>query len=652
MRGFSESPDMSPPLSPSWRKGLVGVGLALAAAIAVEFCIRSFVVDSRGMAILYAPVAYAAFRGGLRLGLIAAAIVLFYMANVLRAPDSFWALNPNAGATLLVDALSLSAVVLAIGAPRPIRHERGAGPTAREGFATIGPDGVVLEADERLRESEALSHALQETSDDTIVTIDEQGAVESVNSSVERMFGYEASDVLGGNVSRLMPNPGDGEDGSSLGSDRAAGERGVMGQGGEAVGRRKDGTTFPIKLTVGEFRTRDRLHFTGFIRDDSERERLEATLLSRDTELRGQAERLREQAQVLSRKKELYRSFVAASGQVVWRVDAHGEFVDDPPEWEAYTGMTSDESRGMGWLNAVRSADRERLVESWRSAQESRGRFEAEFVMRIRDGSWRSTWLRAVPILKADGEVREWIGTCIDVTQRKEAERAAADYSEQLRELTRRLFDAQEAERRHLSRELHDQIGQALTALKINLQQARQDNQGDPRLEESVGIVDHTLQQVRDIALDLRPSLLDDLGLVAALEWYVARHAQRTGLDGRFLADPEEINADPEIATACFRVAQEALTNIARHARAKRFSVELLQHAGGLQLVVRDDGVGFDPNRALRAASRGASLGLVGMRERVEHVGGRIVFESEPNGGVEVQVDFPNSPKGLLAATV
>jgi PAS domain S-box-containing protein len=211
--------------------------------------------------------------------------------------------------------------------------------------------------------------------------------------------------------------------------------------------------------------------------------------------------------------------------------------------------------------------------------------------------------------------------------------------------LTRQLIRAEEDERRRIARELHDELGQALTALKINLQETiRGSDDRVSRLEDSVAIVDLVLRQVRGMALDLRPSILDDLGLVAALNWYVERHAQRTGLHGRFIADPDDIHADPEIETACFRVAQEALTNVARHAQATRFSVELLQYSGGLQLVVRDNGIGFEPGAALQAASRGASLGLIGMQERVELVGGQIAFVSEPTGGTEVQVNFPNVP--------
>jgi signal transduction histidine kinase len=162
------------------------------------------------------------------------------------------------------------------------------------------------------------------------------------------------------------------------------------------------------------------------------------------------------------------------------------------------------------------------------------------------------------------------------------------------------------------------------------------------RLADSEDIVEQILHQVRGMALDLRPSLLDDLGLAAALQWYVRRQTERSGVSGRFVADPDPIETDPEIATACFRVAQEALTNVARHAGASRFSVELLQHTGGLQLVVRDDGVGFDPVTALDAAVCGTSFGLVGMRERVELVGGKIEFVSGPGIGTEVQVEFPN----------
>ncbi len=227
--------------------------------------------------------------------------------------------------------------------------------------------------------------------------------------------------------------------------------------------------------------------------------------------------------------------------------------------------------------------------------------------------------------------------------ERRRVGLALEEHAEQLRELTRTLLGVQEAERGRIARELHDEIGQSLTALKINFQKALHDPEALAEVfNECIGIVDHTLAQVRGMALDLRPPVLDDLGLVAALQWYVERHVERTTLAGHFITDLDEIRVDPEVATACFRVTQEALTNIARHARAEGFRVELRASPTELLLIVRDDGVGFDPIAALTGASQVRSLGLAGMRERVELVGGHIEFRSEPEAGTEIRAVFPS----------
>jgi signal transduction histidine kinase len=227
-----------------------------------------------------------------------------------------------------------------------------------------------------------------------------------------------------------------------------------------------------------------------------------------------------------------------------------------------------------------------------------------------------------------------------EALEQREAARQRAD--EALQHLSRQLLEAQESERRAIARELHDELGQALQAIKINLQTARRYPQdGAQRLEDSIGIVDRTLQQVRNLSLDLRPSLLDDLGLAAALEWYVERQAQRVGFRGHFVSDPLESRLPPVVETACFRVAQEALTNIARHAQARQVWVELQDHQTELHLVIRDDGVGFDVRAAEERAGRGGSFGLLGMRERVELVGGRIEVTSAAGRGSEICVSFP-----------
>jgi signal transduction histidine kinase len=209
-----------------------------------------------------------------------------------------------------------------------------------------------------------------------------------------------------------------------------------------------------------------------------------------------------------------------------------------------------------------------------------------------------------------------------------------------VRELSRRLFQIQEDERRHLARELHDQIGQALTAAKIDLQAAQRLEERTAivrRLDDIIAVIERLLQEARQLSLDLRPPLLDDLGLVPALRWCLDQQAQRADLRVEFFADPALERVDAAIETACFRVAQEALTNVVRHARAQTVSVELHRTPEALHLVVRDDGIGFD----VMTAEQGASLGLLGMRERVALLAGEMDCKSAPGCGTEIHAFFP-----------
>jgi PAS domain S-box-containing protein len=217
----------------------------------------------------------------------------------------------------------------------------------------------------------------------------------------------------------------------------------------------------------------------------------------------------------------------------------------------------------------------------------------------------------------------------------------------QLQALSRRLVEAEETERRRIAHELHDEIGQALTAIHINLQTLQHPMDRAefmPRLEENIDIVEQTLQQVRNLSLDLRPSSLDDLGLVATLRWYVDRQSQRGGFDAQFVAEPSEIELPPALEISCFRVVQEALTNVLRYAQAQRVRVELRKREAELRLTIHDDGVGFDVQAALNRAARGASLGLLGMQERVLLGGGQIDLESRPEHGATIRVRFPLAP--------
>ena len=231
-----------------------------------------------------------------------------------------------------------------------------------------------------------------------------------------------------------------------------------------------------------------------------------------------------------------------------------------------------------------------------------------------------------------------------EVAERKRTEQALRDSEERFRRLAEHTIDSQEQERRYLARELHDEIGQVLTAVKTNLQALQLSDIPRAlaqRLEDSIGVVERALGQISDLSVDLRPSLLDDFGLVPALEWYARRQAQRSGFQVTFLANPEEMHLTPSLETTCFRVAQAALTNVARHARAKQVRIELNRTETELRLVVRDDGAGFDVAQALERTAHNENFGLLAMQERVRLVAGEIEFESAPRCGTQVRARFP-----------
>lgn len=264
--------------------------------------------------------------------------------------------------------------------------------------------------------------------------------------------------------------------------------------------------------------------------------------------------------------------------------------------------------------------------------------------MTLPDGSiiWLET--NKIPMHDSTGVVSGILGTWSNITERKNANIELAASRKRLELMSRRWIAAQESERRHLALELHDEIGQALTGIKLNLkalQQPALTPKSSSLVEDTIAVVDQTLQQVRSLALDLRPSMLDDIGLVAALRWCLDRQSQRAGLIPQFVADSSVSGVSPEINTACFRVAQESLTNVGRHAKARHVRVELRQDDQELELLVRDDGIGFDVTTARNRNAHGESLGLLGMQERVQLVGGQIEIVSATSQGTTIRVRIP-----------
>jgi signal transduction histidine kinase len=212
-----------------------------------------------------------------------------------------------------------------------------------------------------------------------------------------------------------------------------------------------------------------------------------------------------------------------------------------------------------------------------------------------------------------------------------------------LQALSHRLLDAQEQERRRIARELHDEVGQGLTAAKMYL--AAAGSVAGPSARTKFEEIDHVItgvfSQIRDLSLELRPSILDDIGLVPALRWYFDRHESDGGIRTEVVAEPAEIDVPPEIATACFRIAQEALTNSIRHGKATRVKVDVRLQGASLQLTAEDNGIGFRVAEARARAAAGQSMGLLSMEERAHLLGGDFFVQSTPGEGTTMHAKFP-----------
>jgi signal transduction histidine kinase len=232
-----------------------------------------------------------------------------------------------------------------------------------------------------------------------------------------------------------------------------------------------------------------------------------------------------------------------------------------------------------------------------------------------------------------------------DITQRKEAEQEVRESRQQLRELTAFLESVREEERTRVAREVHDELGQILTALKLNVGwlSAKLEEQGHPLAEKATalaGIADEAIASARTVAASLRPKMLDDLGLAAAIEWQAGEFEKRTGISCTVHLDHEEPALDGNRASAVFRILQESLTNVARHAAATEVNIALKLRRNMLLLRVQDNGQGFDPAETRKRKS----FGLLGMTERALMLKGKAKVRTAPGKGTEVSVLVPLLP--------
>lgn len=254
----------------------------------------------------------------------------------------------------------------------------------------------------------------------------------------------------------------------------------------------------------------------------------------------------------------------------------------------------------------------------------------------------------AAPIRNSEGPIVGAVIVNTDVTERVRAEEALRESAQCQQRLSQRLLSVQEEERRHLSRELHDEFGQLLATITLHLRAAQREAGEMTRLSlrESIALLNRAAEQLRSLALELRPTMLDTAGLDVTLRWLADEHRRRTGIAVNVVGHAGEVSADAAIAA--FRVVQEALTNVVRHAGAQRVRIELSRSAGQLQLAVRDDGVGFDVGATLEESASRGNLGLLGMKERVQILGGDLHIDSRPGQGTSISVSLPLAVPGAV----
>ena len=229
-----------------------------------------------------------------------------------------------------------------------------------------------------------------------------------------------------------------------------------------------------------------------------------------------------------------------------------------------------------------------------------------------------------------------------EISEHKRAEEMLRSSGEQLREFAAREEAVREEERARLAREIHDELGQSLTVLKLDLSWLRSKTPREQKAERQklnvmMSHVDKTIDRVRRIASALRPSILDDLGLAAAIEWQLSEYQERAGIRCHFESNTEKLDVKPEISAAIFRVVQEAMTNVVRHAKASNVHVGMTSNGGILTMAIRDNGKGITAQQM----SDLRSLGIAGMKERITRIGGQFNIKSRPGKGTRVEIEVP-----------
>ena len=352
--------------------------------------------------------------------------------------------------------------------------------------------------------------------------------------------------------------------------------------------------------------------------------------------------RLREAEEALRESEERYRLLAENVADIVIVTDMGLKPTYVSPSVARLTGYSVEEAMTLSLPDVLTPASFEvtlghfaerRLAEQMEPEDLSRSR-AVELEVRRRDGSTAWFELRANFLRDSGGQAVGVLGVARDITGRRQAEETLLQSREELRNLAEHIRSAREEERTSIARDIHDELGQLLVALKMDLVRLTTEftaghRQLAARTEAMTGLADEAIRAVKETSTRLRPGVLDDLGIAAALEWQAGEFHKRTGIRCRVSMEPEDTAIGRDVATAVFRIFQEALTNILRHASATGVAASLSREGDSLVLRVRDNGIGITSEQIASSTS----LGLIGMRERAYFIGGELDIRPARNGG-------------------
>jgi len=491
---------------------------------------------------------------------------------------------------------------------------------------------------ERKRAEEAtrlLSGAVEAAANGIAIT-DREGKILWINAAFTQLTGYTSAEAVGQNPRALKSGQHPPEFYRQMWSTILLGEV----WHGELINKRKDGSLYPEEMTITPVRATggEITHFIAVKQDITERKLAEKASQKLNEELEQRvAERTAE-----VRAGSLYaRNLIETSLDPLVTISKDGKITDVNHATELATGVPRERLIGSNFSDYFTEPDKANAGYQKVIAEG----LVRDYPLTIRHvaGHVMHVLYNAAAYHNEAGEIQGVFAAARDITERKRMEDAHSD-------LQRRLVKAQETERGRISRELHDRLGQDLTALKLGLQMFRKQKAFSPSVQASIGqlekLADSLMQDIHRLAWELRPAALDDFGLDMALRRYASEWSEHNGVAVDLHSHGVETQRLPtELETTLYRITQEALTNVLRHAKAQRVGVILERRPDHVLLIVEDDGQGFDAQAVLKVADAHGKLGLLGMQERVILANGTIEIESTPGAGTTVFVRIPLESK-------